>query len=84
MVVVSLIIKKATPLSKLNLLGNTEEGFRVLRLDESAAEVDEVGRTLQTFHRSDCISLEDPSSSHYIFLKTLGIAKQLGDLKEEY
>jgi hypothetical protein len=61
---VSLIIKKAAPISKMNHLGNTEEGFRVLRLDESAAEVDEAGRTLQTFHRSDCISLKDPSSSH--------------------
>jgi hypothetical protein len=53
----------------MNHLGNTEEGFRALRLDESAAEVDEAGRTLQTFHRPDCISLKDPSSSHYICLK---------------
>jgi hypothetical protein len=65
----------------MNHLGNTEEGFR---LNESAAEVDEAGRTLQIFHRSDCIYLKDLSSLYYIFLKTLGIPQQLGGLKDEY
>jgi hypothetical protein len=66
----------------MNHLGNTEEGFRALRVDESAAEVDEAGELCRYF--IDRISLKDPSSSHYIFLKIPGIAQQLGDLEDEY
>jgi hypothetical protein len=68
----------------MNHLRNTEKGFTALRLDKSVAEVDEAGRTLQIFHRSDCISLKDPSSSYCILLRIPGIAQQLGDLEDEY
>jgi hypothetical protein len=68
-IIVSLNIKIAAPLSETTLLGNAEEGFRVPWLDESAAEVDEAERILQTFYRFHCISLEDPPSLYYIFPK---------------